>query len=57
MTEPMDDLNQVPTPCPTCNNSDVDTLVWDNPEEGDFVTCVICGTRYSPFTGKVQPSP
>lgn len=42
-------------PCPTCGNEDVDTLVWDEPAEFTaFVTCILCGTRYSPFTGEIH---
>jgi hypothetical protein len=55
MTNLNDDLlNQAPMPCPTCGNDDVDTLTWDDPEVGDFVTCLACGTRYSPFTGETH---
>ena len=42
--------------CPECGNDDVDTLVWDDPDDvDDFVTCWLCGTRYKPSTGEVQP--
>jgi len=51
----MDDDYQAAILCPTCGNDDVDTLVWDDPELGsDFVTCLICGTRYKPLTGEIQ---
>jgi hypothetical protein len=43
-------------PCPMCGNDDVDTLAWD--EDADdlaaFVNCILCGTRYNPFTGEIQ---
>jgi len=42
-------------PCPTCGNDNQDTLVWDDPEGGaDFITCIVCGTRYDPLTGEPQ---
>jgi hypothetical protein len=51
----MDDDNRACAPCPTCGNDNVDTLVWDDPDGGaDFVTCLVCGTRYNPITGELQ---
>ena len=51
----MDDDNRACTPCPTCGNDDIDKLVWDDPDGGaDFVTCLVCGTRYNPITGELQ---
>ncbi len=51
----MDNNNRASDPCPTCGNDDVDKLVWDDPETGlDFVTCFVCGTRFSPLTGEIQ---
>jgi ribosomal protein S27E len=47
--------NRFAVPCPTCGNDDIDTLVWDDPRGGaDFVTCLVCGTRYDPITGEFQ---
>lgn len=51
----MYDDNCASDPCPLCSNDDVDTLVWDDPDLGtQFVTCLICGTRYNPLTGEIQ---
>ncbi|MHB8217068.1 MAG: hypothetical protein ACYDDS_13405 [Candidatus Sulfotelmatobacter sp.] len=51
----MNDDNRAFAPCPTCGNDDVDTLVWDGPDGGaDFVTCLVCGTRYNPIKGELK---
>jgi formate dehydrogenase maturation protein FdhE len=51
----MDDENRASFPCPVCGNDDIDGLVWDDPETGsDFVTCLICETRYNPLTNDIQ---
>ena len=51
----MNDMNKASVPCPTCSNDDVDTLVWDDPDDlAAFVTCFLCETRYNPFTGQIQ---
>jgi ribosomal protein S27E len=53
----MNDMNKAAVPCPTCGNDDIDTLIWDDPADlAAFVTCVLCGTRYNPFTGQIQMS-
>ncbi len=43
----MDQDNHAAVPCPTCGNDDIDTLVWDDDVESDFVTCHACRTRYN----------
>jgi formate dehydrogenase maturation protein FdhE len=48
--------NRTFAPCPTCGNDDVDTLIWDDPDGGaEFVRCAVCGTRYSPINGELEP--
>ena len=49
----MDDDNRACAPCPTCGNSDIDSLVWDDPDGWNgFVLCLACGTLYNPMTGE-----
>ena len=51
----MNDENRASMPCPNCGNDDINTLVWDDPDMGgDFVTCLVCGTRHNPLTNQIQ---
>jgi hypothetical protein len=48
--------DRVNVPCPTCGHPGLDLIIWDDPSGGaDFVTCLLCGTRYNPITGELQP--
>ena len=42
----VDEFVDVEDACPACGNDLMDLLVWD--DDGEFVTCTICGKEYTP---------